>query len=61
MPLAGAEAKRYPELLQSLALERRDGLREIARNILAFCQNIINYTAEWVHHNDFGRGPKVST
>jgi hypothetical protein len=61
VPLAGGDAKRYPELLQALALKRRNGLREIARDMVAFCQNIINYTAEWVHHHDFGRGPGVRT
>lgn len=61
VPLAGGEAKQYPKLLQELALKRRDGLKEIAADMAAFCQNIINYTAEWVHHHDFGRGPEART
>lgn len=61
VPLAGGEAKRYPELLQELALKRCDGLRRITLEMAAFCQNIIDYTAEWVHHHDFGRGPEAKT
>lgn len=57
VPLAGGDAQRYPELLQAMALKRRDGLIRIARDMVSFCQNIINCTAEWVHHHDFGRGP----
>lgn len=61
VPLAGGEAKQYPDLLQELALKRRDGLKKIAGDMANFCQNIINYTAEWVHHHDFGRGPEART
>lgn len=61
VPLDGGEAKRYPELLQELALKRRDGLRAIAGNMATFCQTIINYTAEWVQHHDFGRGREART
>lgn len=61
VPLAGGGAKQYPDLLQELALKRRDGLKKIAGDMATFCQNIINYTAEWVHHHDFGRGPEART
>ena len=61
VPLEGGEPKRYPELLQALAIRRGEGLKEIALNMADFCQNIINVTAEWVHHSDFGRGPGVRT
>jgi hypothetical protein len=61
VPVAGGEAKQYPDLLQELALKRRDGLKEIASDMVTFCQNVISYTAEWVHHHDFGRGPEART
>lgn len=61
VPLAGGEAKRYPDFLQELALKRRDGLKGIASDMATFCQNVINYTAEWVHHHDFGRGTETKT
>jgi hypothetical protein len=51
---ARGESKRYPDLLQELAVNRREGLKKIASDMAAFCQNIINFTAEWVHHHHFG-------
>jgi hypothetical protein len=61
VPLAGGEAKRYPELLQKLALKRRDALENIAGDMITFCQNIIDYTATWVHHHHFEKAQEVKT
>lgn len=53
VPLNGDDPKEYPQMLQSLATKRREGLMNIASDMVSFCQNIINTTAIWVSHHHF--------
>jgi len=53
VPLNGGPPLEYPHALRVLATKRRDGLREVASDMVSFFQNIINTTAEWTSHHRF--------